>query len=170
MEEHQMPKKIDHNAIKDGEFVFEGKVVPHEKTLDEMIEDMKNFEEKGDANLHKPQLWEEINKMVFPADRWRIKNLIPREGIVILAAVSGEKKSWVAMSMAQCIASGINFLGNPLFETLPGKVLFIDGESSTSEFQRRGRQLGFDSAGDNLLILNKELNFYKDTEEDIDWL
>lgn len=92
-------------------------------------------------SLQKTALWGELDAMQFPADRWRVKNLVPKAGAIILAAVSGEGKTWVALELARCIAMGADFLGDTQFATVQGKVLYIDGENSMSEIQRRGRQL-----------------------------
>ncbi|MDB5244524.1 MAG: repair protein RadA [Parcubacteria group bacterium] len=108
--------------------------------------------------------WSELDAMTFPTDRWRVANLIPRAGSVILAAISGEGKTWVALELARSIAMGTNFLDDERFITLQGKVLYIDAENAKSELQRRGRQLGFVDS-DNLTIWPvDELNL---TKEDV---
>ena len=88
-----------------------------------------------------PQKWAVINKKIFPEQRWRIKNLIPYEGFTILAGISGECKTWIAMEMAKSIACGVDFLGHEGFPSMQANVLYLDMEMSQQEFQRRGRQL-----------------------------
>lgn len=51
-------------------------------------------------------LWSEFAKIKFPESRWLIKNLVPAGGFLILAAPSGEKKTWIALAMANSIATG----------------------------------------------------------------
>jgi hypothetical protein len=87
--------------------------------------------------------WSDLNKKEFPENRWRIKNLIPHEGFVILSSISGEKKTWIALEMARCISHGIDFLEIEQFKTTPANVLYVDGENPQAEMQKRGRQLGF---------------------------
>src|SRR3989344_6864961 len=59
-------------------------------------------------NIPEHITWCDLNKKVFPEQSWRIQSLIPKEGFVALASISGEKKTWVGMEMARCISSGIN--------------------------------------------------------------
>ncbi|MEI6022684.1 MAG: bifunctional DNA primase/polymerase [bacterium] len=87
--------------------------------------------------------WKQFSKKDFSEVSWRIQNLIPMEGFVILSAISGEKKTWVSLEMAKCIAEGINFLGTELFKTEQGKILYIDQENPERDIVRRGKQLGF---------------------------
>lgn len=89
--------------------------------------------------------WPEFSSIKFPTQRWRINNLIPMQGFVILAGISGEGKSWTAMEMAKCIASGKSFLGTEDFKVQQGRVLYIDMEMPKSEIQRRGNQIGLHS-------------------------
>lgn len=100
-----------------------------------------------------PISWKDINRSIFPEAQWRIKNLIPLQGMITLSAVSGGKKSWVALEMARCIAQGKNFLDQEEFATIKGKVLYIDSENAKSEIQRRGRQLQFND-DDNFFVLS----------------
>jgi hypothetical protein len=107
--------------------------------------------------------WEEIRSLPFIEQKWKIKGLIPNEGFVILAGVSGEGKTWLAMEMARCITLGIDFAGNPEFSTTEGNVLYIDGEMSVSEFQRRGKQLELSEERNKIFIMNgDDLNLDED--------
>lgn len=95
-----------------------------------------------------PLKWKDVNALEFPEVPWRVKNLIPLEGLVILAAVSGGYKSWLALELARCICNGERFLGCEEFSTRKGKVLYVDAENPKSEIQRRGRQLGLTDDSD----------------------
>lgn len=89
--------------------------------------------------------WGNLNEMDFPGTEWRIAGLVPQSGITILAGVSGERKTWFAMHMAYCIATGSHLFGFENFPTEKAKVLYIDAEMAPTEFQRRGRLLGFNN-------------------------
>jgi hypothetical protein len=116
-----------------------------------------------------PEKWDVIEKMVFPENRWRIQDLIPQEGFVIIAGISGEKKSWLALEMARCITQEITFVGK--FDTKGGNVLYIDSEMPKSELQRRGKQLGLGNSKHELFFLNQnDLNFNDPMEYSMDWL
>lgn len=100
--------------------------------------------------------WKDIDSMIFSENRWHVDKLIPLEGFVIFASVSGEGKTWNALELAKCIARGSDYLG--VFKTLKGKVLYIDGENPKSELQRRGRQLGFTNEDDIFILHVNSLN------------
>jgi AAA domain len=87
--------------------------------------------------------WSEFEKREFPANAWRVNNLIPLNGTTIIAAPSGEKKSWVVMGIARAVAEGQSFLGNPEFAVQQTKVLYIENETPRNEVHRRGKMLGF---------------------------
>jgi hypothetical protein len=110
--------------------------------------------------------WGKIDEQVFSEDRFRIKGLIPKEGTAFLASVAGDRKTWLAMYIAHCISEGIDFLDNPEFKTIKGKVLYVNAEMSVSEFQRRGRLLGFKDT-ESLVILNTDnFNLYARDEDE----
>jgi hypothetical protein len=88
-----------------------------------------------------PVSWRDFDQRSFPEERWRVTNLIPLEGFVILAAPSGEKKTWLSMAMAKNIANGEPFLETQEFKSIPANILYIDQEMPQSEIQRRGRLL-----------------------------
>lgn len=95
--------------------------------------------------------WKEFGAHEFPwANQWRIKNLVPVSARCVIAAPSGEGKSWCAMAMAKSVAAGVPYLGNPAFETTQCKVLYIENETAKSDFQRRGKRLGFHEVEENL--------------------
>lgn len=110
--------------------------------------------------------WKQLNSKIFPENRWRIKNLVPYEGFVILSSISGEKKTWIALEMARCISHGINFLDIEEFKTTPGNVLYVDGENPQAEMQKRGRQLGFkDNSQNKITFYNVDRLNLNDEEE-----
>ncbi|HCU47999.1 TPA: hypothetical protein DIC39_03000 [Patescibacteria group bacterium] len=101
-----------------------------------------------------PQRWTEFDKREFPEQRWRIQGLVPVEGFCILAAPSGEKKTWIAMAIAKNVADGTDFLNNAEFKTTPSNVLYVDQEMPQTELQRRGRLLGLNKSSKAIWVLN----------------
>jgi len=99
--------------------------------------------------------WGEFDQEKFAVREWYVKGVVPVGGITIIAAPSGEKKSWVAMEMARCLASGSNFLGHKEFETRQATVLYIDRETYEGELQARGRKLGLQNLGTRLYELSR---------------
>lgn len=95
--------------------------------------------------------WKAFDEIAFPEAKWLIKDLLPAGGSALLAAPSGEKKSWIALDMALCIALGVPFAGQ--FETQQAKVLYIEQETPRREIQRRGRILGFDGVSNDIFLL-----------------
>ena len=148
------------------------------KQIKDAEENAKTIEDQADAAWEGNESisdkfefisWEVINKKEFPEDQWRIKNLIPRQGFTIMASISGERKTWVAMEMARCIAQGVDFLGREEFKTVAGNVLYIDMEQSEREFQRRGRLIGLNEGNKKIFILNRDDIDFSDGEA-IMWL
>jgi hypothetical protein len=124
--------------------------------------------------LHIPgllgELWTDFNKRDFGVEAWRINKLIPYEGVVILAAPSGEKKSWVAMEMVKSIALGKNFLDYAEFVTTPANVLYIDMEMPKRELWRRGKLLGFNAGGEHIWIIGKDENLNLNQDSSVELL
>ncbi len=96
-------------------------------------------DDKSNTRTFSLMAWKDFDALQFPENPWRIDKLIPEYGITLLAAPSGGKKSWVALEMSRCIASGLPFLDT--FNTKQGNVLYIEQETPQAEIQRRGRQL-----------------------------
>lgn len=109
-----------------------------------------------DEKAPEPMVWRAIDGIQFPSDRWLVEGLFPREGISMIASISGEGKSLIAMQLAKCVSEGTPWFGHPPFKTIQTKVLYINLEMSVSEMQRRGRLLGFESSNENLIILNED--------------
>jgi hypothetical protein len=129
-----------------------------EKSFDDLISTLMVIKDhkkesgvldRGLRNKFKIIPWNEFESFSFPENAWRVNGLIPLDGVTIIAAPSGEKKSWLCMALARSVAEGNVFLGNPDLSVEKCKVLYIENESPKSEIQRRGRMLGF---GDGILI------------------
>ncbi len=89
------------------------------------------------------QEWREIDALTFSEDMWRIKSLIPVSGIVFLAGISGERKTWLAFEIANALTTPRNFLHSIRFPVEGCNVLYIDCEMGDFLVRKRGRQLGF---------------------------
>src|SRR3989344_6834041 len=128
--------------------------------------------EKTEKQVAPPDLipWSKFSATIFPEESWLIKNLLPLEGFAILASPSGEKKSWVALSMAYSIATGQNFLDHPDFAVEQSKVLYLDQEMSRRELSRRGKMLGFSSDIENLIVPDTLSQIDLNDEDWHDWL
>lgn len=89
------------------------------------------------------QTWSDIDALTFSDDMWRIKSLIPVAGIVFLAGISGERKTWLAFEIANALTTPRNFLHSSRFSVEGCNVLYIDCEMGDFLVRKRGRQLGF---------------------------
>jgi RecA-family ATPase len=58
---------------------------------------------------------------------WLVDRLIPSKGFCVWGGQAGSYKTWVAMHLGLCVASGRDFLGE--FEVKQGTVLYIDEEN-----------------------------------------
>jgi putative DNA primase/helicase len=74
-----------------------------------------------------------------PPVHWVVDGLIPEGGICLIAGDSGVGKSWLVIHTAQCVASGVPFLGH--FEVSTNPVLLIDSEHGDALLRRRYTQL-----------------------------
>ncbi len=80
-----------------------------------------------------------------------IDNLIPA-GLTVLAGAPKRGKSWMALKMALCVASGTPFLGMPAQR---GAVLYLDLESKNYRVQERLSKLVAGPAPGNLYFAHK---------------
>jgi hypothetical protein len=67
--------------------------------------------------------------------RWVAENLVPENGVVLIAGRSGTYKTYFAMHWAVCIASGKPIFGS--FRTQKGRVVYIDEENDLCELTER---------------------------------
>lgn len=103
-----------------------------------------------------------IMDMVFsrPAERvYLIDNLIPAGSVGGLLSAGGVGKSFIAIALAQALATGRPFCNNPAWGVpLPGSTLILNAEDDREEFARRvysclaltDRQNAFDPTYDGL--------------------
>lgn len=76
----------------------------------------------------------------FPPEVWLVDQLIPDEGVTILAGLPGCFKTWLYMYIAVKVAKGEQAFGR--FNTKKTGVLVIDEESGRRRLQKRFKQLG----------------------------
>ena len=154
----------------------DNKPVQDDQSFEAFFERKRSEAEYGDElfdedNLPESVLWEDLDSKVFEEQSWRINRLVPKQGFVILASISGNKKTWLAIEMAKACVSGESFLGEESFKTEPANVLYINGENSESEIQRRGRQLGLGhKSGPYRLYLSSTDNINLNKKEGAVWL
>jgi hypothetical protein len=71
-----------------------------------------------------------------PQNKWAVAGILPRRGLVMLAAARKGKKTMVALALALAVTSGAQALG--AFTVVePGPVLFVGTEMTVSEAQER---------------------------------
>jgi len=68
------------------------------------------------------------------APSWLIKGALPREGMGVLFGPSGGGKSFVALDMALCVASGTDWHGRQVKK--PGGVIYVCGEGQQGVINR----------------------------------
>lgn len=88
---------------------------PLEPVTSDGESDPSRFVVKGFADL-----------MATPPIEWAIRDLLPVDGLGVLYGPPGVCKSFLALDMALCVATGRPFHGRPVQH---GEVLFIQGES-----------------------------------------
>lgn len=128
---------------------------------------------REDQKAPAPVLWQEIDNLSFPDDRWLVKDIFPKEGVSIVASVSGEGKSLVIMHLAKCLAEGSAWFGEERFKAQKSTVLYVNLEMSVSEMQRRGRMMKYDPLDSSLFILNEDdfnLNGTGEQDKKYRWL
>lgn len=109
--------------------------------------------------------WQELSAEDFPKEEWRVHGLLPMQGLVIIAAPSGEKKTWFALELMKSMSSGSHFLAHEGFKTQQSKVLYIDAEMGPKTLQRRCKFLGLDSipfVDPPIFITGTEINIKED--------
>lgn len=115
------------------------------RTIDDEVEVddvMPAFSRQATHTPTFPIHWD--NQLGTEPVEWLLKDIIPKNGLVILYAPPNAGKSFVALSWANCIASGIPWLGNAVEQ---GEVLYICAEGFTGI---RSRQAAWKSAYDFL--------------------
>lgn len=69
----------------------------------------------------------------LPRPKWLLHNLVPAEALVRLSGTPGSYKSFLALDMALCVATGRNWQG---LNTRSGPVLYLAGEGAGAQQDR----------------------------------
>ena len=124
------------DAIKDG------------YTLDQLIHESKNaiaIESKttNKKSTLKSRLTTTAELMARAKDYtdWLIDEILPIDELILLAASPRAGKSLMAMNIAQCVASGTNFLDRPVTQ---GSVIYVQCEDSETKTKQRAIAQGWD--------------------------
>ena len=65
-----------------------------------------------------------------------VKDLIPEHSVGIISGLPGAGKTWVALHLGYCIATGQKFLNK--FDVIsPGQVMYLSFEGSLNELKKR---------------------------------
>jgi transcription antitermination factor NusG len=72
---------------------------------------------------------------------WLIDEILPINELILLAASPRAGKSLMAMNIAQCVASGSNFLDRPVTQ---GNVIYVQCEDSETKTKQRAIAQGWD--------------------------
>lgn len=112
-----------------------------------MIDELQAQEPKGGSGKLKSFTISELLKMNIPPQEWILYPFIAKEGMSILCAERGGKKTFSAITLACAAATGINcfnFVGG-----MPQKVVYIDAELNRSSIKQRFDCIvkGFDKQG-----------------------
>ena len=111
---------------------------------------------------------DEFLKMTADATPYICNPLLPKEGMMVIAAPSKTYKSFLSMNLAYDLANGAPLLG--LWDVKgPTRVLLIEQEIGPFRLQERLRKLdtakrGLDAAG-NLWVASKDLGCNLDTDK-----
>lgn len=87
----------------------------------------------------------------FPEDEWIIKDLMPRDGTVLLSAKAKAGKTTLVTNLVKALVDGGDFLGTfPVVDT--GRTLLIDTEMSERRLQSWYRKIGVDNPADITVV------------------
>ena len=79
------------------------------------------------SNRYEPITYEYLLANPPKEPEWLVDTLFPAGTVNVLAGDGGVGKSWLALHLSLCVATGYKFLG--IFPVRQGKVLLIDEEN-----------------------------------------
>jgi len=165
IQSNQKRKWINHDQIKEGQSIdidglygvdgkkigpipFTGQIpvrqTPHNshknmnKKLTAFEKMQKGLEREANLNLRSIK---DILELEEPENTFLIEKLVPNQRITAISGFPGCAKSWAALYVASCVATGSALFDR--FNSLQGSVLYIDGESGIFEIRRRIKLLNF---------------------------
>ena len=93
-----------------------------------------NIPPKADGHPHALSL-KELLALELPAAKWAVDGLIESGAITMLSALWGQRKSWLCLHAAICVAGGLPVFG--VFTTEKQGVLVINEEDTVRQIQER---------------------------------
>jgi len=141
---------------------------------------IKETVKKAEANQNDIKIiWDdELKDFKIEEKDWVIDKLIPSNSVCILTGKRGTLKTFIALNMGYCIASGDSFLKH--FDVEKGKVIYLDKENGLNIMKKRTQMLkkGLELKGDlgigficfsqlkidrmgDMMLIEKAINKYK---------
>ncbi len=89
-----------------------------------------------------------------------IKEFLQTEGLTIIAGLSGHTKTWLLLSMAQCLLTGEKLFGHFSVVTKATRVLYLTPEITLGSFKTRAEKFGLGEYVKNGMLLVRTLSAY----------
>jgi hypothetical protein len=106
---------------------------------------LANAASAAKKTLLKSLTLESFLSLKIPPREIIVDPIIPKQGLVMLYAPRGIGKTYVALSIAVAVAKGAATLGGRWKATKPSRVLYIDGEMTAVDMQKRLKDLSGNS-------------------------
>jgi len=111
-------------------------------TDEEMIKENERLNEEERAKYAETEpdrrgfRFQHANDLVtsFKNVQWLVKNYLEKDSMMMLVAEAGSWKTFIILSLAYCVASGLSWFGNLIKET--GTVFYICGEGKAGLARR----------------------------------
>ncbi len=120
-----------------------------EKTAKEFKDKKKVTKVTEEKGLKLLSLSETLKNGITPI-KWRVDKLIPERGVTFLGGTAGSFKTWSAMDIAVCVATGKPYLN--YFDVEKCSVLYVDEENGDITIPNR-----FEMLKHGHLLTNKDL-------------
>lgn len=127
------PADDDYEAVLNATRTFEREVEQEETRLRARNEARRRVTATARPALPTPVSLSNFLTIEFPEERWRIKDLLPHEGICLFVAQAKAGKSTLIGNLVRHLADGTPFLGE--WATTQSKVTLIDTELGERRLQ-----------------------------------
>lgn len=118
------------------------------KEFAQLMRDSLTKDEWETSNLPEDFSYMPLSDIVtidFPEQPWLIDNILYNEGFCFIYGAEGTGKSFLALSIAQAVATGSNWL-NHFHTPKPVNVLVLDKENPLSMVAKRAKGLGMNAS------------------------